>query len=251
MSFKGVDGSELAALLETPRAVARPKAFVLFAHCFTCGKDVMSAKYVSAGLSRKGIACLRFDFTGLGASDGDFANTSFSSNVGDLLMAAAHLRDHFEAPQILVGHSLGGAAVLAAAPRLPECRAVAVVGAPHDPAHVLHNFHADLATIEQHGEADVELAGRTFRIKKQFVDDLRNLGGESHIADLKRALLILHSPLDDTVGIENAAALFNAAKHPKSFVSLDGATHLLSNRKDALYAGDIIATWAERYIIPK
>lgn len=244
--FPGSDGT-LAGLLETPKQ-GESKAVVLFAHCFTCGRDTLSAKYISAALTRNGLSCLRFDFTGLGASDGEFANSSFSSNVEDLVAAADHLRATVGAPAVLVGHSLGGAAVVAAAERVPECRAVAVVGAPFRPAHVLHNFEADLSRIEEHGQAVVKLAGRPFTIKKQFLDDVRDQDATKRIANLRRALLVMHSPVDETVGIENAADTFLAAKHPKSFVALDGASHLLANRKDALYAGDVIATWAQRYI---
>ncbi|KAJ8604172.1 hypothetical protein CTAYLR_010712 [Chrysophaeum taylorii] len=247
MDFVGADGQKLAGLLELPKLFEKPKGVALFAHCFTCGRDVMSAKYISGALTRNGFACLRFDFTGLGHSDGEWANTNFSSNVADLLAAADHLRGTTGAPQILVGHSLGGAAVLAAAPKVVECKAIAVVGAPFDPAHVLHNFEADLSRIEEYGQAEVKLAGRTFKVKKQFLDDIRAQDTD-HIASLRRALLVLHAPADETVALENAAQIFWAAKHPKSFISLDGATHLLSNRKDAIYAGDMIATWAERYI---
>lgn len=249
VDFPGAEGQKLAGLLELPKLFEKPLGVALFAHCFTCGRDVMSAKYISGALTRNGLACLRFDFTGLGHSEGEFANSNFSSNVADLLAAAEFLERSIAPPRILVGHSLGGAAVLSAAKSLPKARAVAVIGAPFDPAHVLHNFHADISKIETEGEATVSLAGRPFKIKKQFLDDVRNRTGTiDDVASLRKALLICHSPVDETVGIDNAAQIFTAAKHPKSFVSLDTASHLLSNKQDALYAGDVIATWAVRYI---
>ena len=246
IEFTGSQGDNLAARLELPQG--QPRAFALFAHCFTCSKDLHAARAIAGQLAQKGIGVLRFDFTGLGHSGGDFANTNFSSNVGDLVAAAAYLRDHHQAPAIIIGHSLGGAAVLAAAQSIPEIKAVATIGAPSDVAHVLHNFDCDIDQIETEGEAVVNLAGREFRIKSQFIDDANATNLEQSIAGLKRALLVMHAPLDQTVGIENAAAIFSMAKHPKSFVSLDDADHLLSRRQDAEYAAGIIASWAERYL---
>lgn len=246
VTFTGSKGESLAARMDMPAGFIRATA--IFAHCFTCSKDILAAKRIAGELSAKGIAVLRFDFTGLGASDGDFANTNFSSNVGDLVRAADFLRQNYEAPSVLVGHSLGGAAVLCAALKIPEVKAVATIGAPADAEHVVHNFGASLEEIERDGEATVSLAGRPFKIQKQFLDDVRTQSVEQHTGKLKSALMVLHSPIDQTVGIENAAAIFTAAKHPKSFVSLDSADHLLSNPDDAAYAASVISAWASRYI---
>jgi uncharacterized OsmC-like protein/fermentation-respiration switch protein FrsA (DUF1100 family) len=244
--FSNSRGEKLAASLERP--AGPPVAFALFAHCFTCGKDNLAAKRIAEGLTARGIAVLRFDFTGLGASEGDFANTTFSSNVQDLLAAANHLRAIHQAPAILIGHSLGGAAVLAAAGDIPEARAVATIGAPADPAHVTGLFKQHVADIQQKGEVEVALAGRPFRIRREFLDDVAMHRLQDHLASLRKALLVLHSPTDDIVGIENASAIFTAARHPKSFVSLSGADHLLSKRSDAIYVADVIAAWSERYL---
>jgi uncharacterized OsmC-like protein/pimeloyl-ACP methyl ester carboxylesterase len=246
VSFDGSDGSTLDARLDLPAGAIR--AFALFAHCFTCSKDVFAASRVSSELSRRGIAVLRFDFTGLGNSEGDFANTTFSSNVADLVKAADYLRTAFEAPQILVGHSLGGAAVLAAAGDIPEARAVATIGAPADVSHVLHQLSADLDRIESDGVAEVSIAGRSFTVRKDFVDDARAQSLAGHIASLRMALLILHAPTDSIVGIDNARAIYEAARHPKSFVSLDGADHLLTARNDATFVAEIVSAWVERYL---
>jgi len=244
--FSNARGEKLSAALERP--AGPPVAFALFAHCFTCGKDNLAAKRIAEGLTARGIAVLRFDFTGLGASEGDFANTTFSSNVADLVAAAGHLRETHQAPAILIGHSLGGAAVLAAARDIPEARAVATIGAPADPSHVTGLFRQHVDAIRERGEVEVALAGRPFRIRKEFLDDVAMHRLEDHLAHLRKALLVLHSPTDDTVGIENASAIFTTAKHPKSFVSLSGADHLLSRRRDAVYVAEVIAAWSERYL---
>ncbi len=246
VTFKGSLGETLAARLDLP--VGPVGAFALFAHCFTCSKDVFAASRIATELARRGIAVLRFDFTGLGASEGEFANTNFSSNVRDILAAAAFLRRSHQAPSLLIGHSLGGAAVLMAAGQIPEVKAVATIGAPSNVEHVLHNFGAHLARIEAEGAADVSLAGRSFRIRKDFVDDARAQDVAAAVASLKKALLILHAPTDAVVGIENARAIFEAARHPKSFVALDGADHLLTDRSDAAFAAEIISSWASRYL---
>jgi uncharacterized OsmC-like protein/alpha-beta hydrolase superfamily lysophospholipase len=246
VTFTGATGETLAARLDRPDGA--PKAYALFAHCFTCSKDIFAAARIAQGLVAHGIAVLRFDFTGLGASEGEFANTNFSSNVGDLIAAADFLRSAHEAPRILIGHSLGGAAVLAAAPDIAEAQAVCTVAAPADPAHVAHHFSGARDEIETKGEAEVTLVGRPFRIKKQFLDDIEAVKLEGAIRGLKKALLVFHSPTDATVGIENAETIYRAAKHPKSFVSLDDADHLLSRRADATYVADVIAAWATRYI---
>ena len=244
--FPNARGEKLAALLDRP--AGQPVAFALFAHCFTCGKDILAAKRIAEGLTGRGIAVLRFDFTGLGASSGEFANTTFSSNVADLVAAASHLRSVYQAPAILIGHSLGGAAVLAAAVDIPEARAVATIGAPVDPSHVTGLFKEHVETIQRQGEVEVALAGRPFRIRREFLDDVSEQKLEACLARLRKALLVLHSPTDNIVGIENASAIFTAAKHPKSFVSLSGADHLLSRRSDAVYVADVIAAWSERYL---
>ena len=244
--FTGHDGSTLAARLEVP--VGKPQATAIFAHCFTCSKDIPAAKRISQHLAAQGIAVLRFDFTGLGHSGGEFANTHFSSNVADLIKAAAALKEKIAAPSLLVGHSLGGAAVIKAACELPSVKAVATIGAPHDPEHVIHNFGTSLEEISEKGEAEVSLAGRPFTIKKSFSEDVQANFLDECLGNLKRALLVLHSPIDATVGIENAAAIFAAAKHPKSFVTLDKADHLVTRAEDAAYVAEVIGSWATRYL---
>jgi len=244
--FLGANGEQLAARLDRPPSA--PRAYALFAHCFTCSKDSLAAARISQALAAQGIAVLRFDFTGLGGSSGDFANTNFSSNVSDLLAAAEFLRRQYAAPRILIGHSLGGAAVLAAAPRVPEAVAVATIGAPFQPDHVRGLLAPATAKIEAKGEAEVSLGGRPFRIKKQFLDDIASHNTHDAIANLRKALLIFHSPRDTTVDIENAAQIFLAAKHPKSFVSLDDADHLLTRKEDAAYVAAVLSAWASRYL---
>ena len=244
--FQSVTGEKLAAALELPRGA--PAAFALFAHCFSCSKDIKAAREVARALRACGFAVLRFDFTGLGASEGDFANTNFSSNVEDLVQAADFMRREFRAPDILIGHSLGGAASIVAATKIPEVKGVATIGAPAEAAHVTQHIGDKREEILRTGQAEVKLGGRPFTIKKQFLDDLEGSRVIEAVADIKRPLLILHAPFDQTVGIENASDLFVAAKHPKSFVSLDNADHLLSNAKDARYAAEVIAAWAERYV---
>jgi putative redox protein len=245
-TFTGAEGHALAARLDLP--VGEVRAYALFAHCFTCTKDIFAAGRIAAGLAARGIGVLRFDFTGLGHSDGEFANTNFSSNVGDLVRAADHMRETRQAPKLLIGHSLGGAAVLAAAARVPEAVAVATIGAPADPGHVAHLFADHKAKIEQSGEAEVVLAGRTFRIQKQFLDDIAGQNLQQAIGTLRKALMIFHAPRDAIVGIENAGRIFAAAKHPKSFISLDDADHLLSRHVDAAYVADVLVAWAGRYL---
>ena len=245
MAFAGASGEKLAARLDAPDEA--PRAYALFAHCFTCGKDVFAASRIAQRLTEHRIAVLRFDFTGIGASEGEFANTNFSSNVSDLVAAAAHLRDNYKAPALLIGHSLGGAAVLAAAGEVPEAKAVVTIAAPSDPTHVTGLFRERIAEIETQGEAQVQLAGRAFRIKRQFLLDAAEHNLAAKVAALRRALLVLHSPTDATVDIANATRIFTAAKHPKSYVSLDRADHLLSGRAHAVYAANVIAAWAEPY----
>jgi uncharacterized OsmC-like protein/alpha-beta hydrolase superfamily lysophospholipase len=244
--FPNSSGQRLAALLDLP--AGEPTAYALFAHCFTCGKDNLAAGRIAEALVAKGIAVLRFDFTGLGASEGEFGNAEFSSNVADLVAAAAHLRRTRKAPALLIGHSLGGAAVLAAASEVPEARAVVTIEAPSDPVHVVGLFGDRVAEIRAQGEAEVLLAGRPFRIRRDFLDDVAEQRLGERIGHLKRALLVFHAPGDTLVGIDNATRIFTAAKHPKSFISLDGADHLLSRKSDATYVGTVIAAWAERYL---
>ena len=246
VQFPGSLGAQLAARLDAPPG--KPIAYALLAHCFTCSKDSLAASRIGAALTARGIAVLRFDFTGLGSSDGDFANTNFSSNVADLVAAAAWMREKHEAPKLLIGHSLGGAAVLAAAAEIPEAVAVATIGAPFEPSHVKNLLAPALPAIEAAGEAEVDLAGRKFRIRKQFLEDIAGRNNRNSIANLRKALLIFHSPRDATINIDNAAQIFLAAKHPKSFVSLDDADHLLTRREDAAYVAAVLSAWASRYL---
>jgi putative redox protein len=246
IEFPGHDGTMLAARLDLPRGPHLATA--MFAHCFTCGKDIPAARRIAAHLAALGIAVLRFDFTGLGHSGGEFANTSFSSNVQDLLAANAYLTGRNMTPTLMIGHSLGGAAVLKAAADLDSVKAVVVIGAPFDPGHVTHNFAEALPEIASTGSAEVHLGGRPFLIGKGFLADVKQVHLAPAIANLHAALLVLHAPRDTVVGIENAAEIFTSAKHPKSFVTLDNADHLISDPSDAEYAANVIATWAERYL---
>jgi uncharacterized OsmC-like protein/alpha/beta superfamily hydrolase len=247
VTFPGSQGADLAARLDLP--AGPPRAYALFAHCFTCSKDIAAASRIANALTDDGFGVLRFDFTGLGMSGGEFENTDFTSNTEDLIAAADWLRATHRAPQVLVGHSLGGAAVLAVAADIPETRAVATIGAPASPDHVTGVFSQSLDEISTTGAADVELAGRPFRIRQQFVDDLRSHVVTDRVATMKRALLVLHSPIDNTVSIDHASEIFGAARHPKSFVSLDGADHLLTGRRDAAFAAAMIGAFADRYIV--
>ncbi|MEH6457916.1 MAG: bifunctional alpha/beta hydrolase/OsmC family protein [Cocleimonas sp.] len=248
VEFKNNQGETLAGLLETPDSTEGAIRYAIFAHCFTCSKDVAAASRISRSLSRKGIAVFRFDFTGLGNSDGDFANTNFSSNVEDLLAAAKMLEDEYQAPSLLIGHSLGGAAVLSAAHHLPKVKAIATIGSPATADHVQHLFMSAVPELEAKGEARVRIGMREFNIKKQLIDDLNQNTSADHIGNLRRPLLIFHSPIDSIVSVDEAAKIYGAAKHPKSFISLDDADHLLSNRDDSEYVGATLAAWAERYI---
>ncbi|MDZ7733141.1 MAG: bifunctional alpha/beta hydrolase/OsmC family protein [Acidimicrobiia bacterium] len=247
VTFTGSGGDQLAARLDLPDG--EPLAYALFAHCFTCSKDLAAATRISRGLADRGFGVLRFDFTGLGSSKGEFANTDFSSNIEDLVLAADWLRTSYEAPAALVGHSLGGAAVLAAASQVPEAVAVATIGAPFDPAHVTGLFpDAVCNRLGRDGESEVQLAGRTFRVRQQLLDDLGAQNLTEAIGSLRRALLVFHSPVDETVEVDNARQIFEAARHPRSFVSLDGADHLLTRRPDAAYVADVLSAWASRYL---
>ncbi|MFT5679882.1 MAG: uncharacterized OsmC-like protein/fermentation-respiration switch protein FrsA (DUF1100 family) [Myxococcota bacterium] len=246
VTFPGSSGHELVGRLHLP--LGRPRAWALFAHCFTCSKDLRAARVMAEALAARGVGVLRFDFTGLGQSGGDFADTHFSSNVGDLLAAARWMAEEHGPPDLLLGHSLGGAAVLIAAGDLPSCKAVVTVGAPSDPGHVAHLFAEARPEIEAHGEAVVQLSGRPFKVRKAFLDDIAESNLLPHVAALRRALLVLHSPQDRTVGVEHASKLYTAARHPKSFISLDGADHLLSKAADARYVGQVVSAWVDRYL---
>ena len=245
--FRGGSGFELAARVELP--VGRPRAHALFAHCFTCSKDLKAARWISLALAERGIAVLRFDFTGIGESEGDFVDTDFSSNVDDLVAAADFLRERYGPPRILIGHSLGGAAVLSAAGRIPDAVAVVTIAAPSDTTHLGERLIRMAPDLDELGEAEVRLGGRHFRVRRELVEDLRERSLGPAIAGLNRALLVMHSPSDEAVGIDNAWRIFEKAKHPKSFVSLDDADHLLLRREsDARYVADVLAAWAERYL---
>jgi len=245
--FPGASGAQLAARLDLPGGQS-PRAYVLFAHCFTCSKDTRATSLIAGALADAGLATLRFDFTGLGGSEGEFANTDFTSNVADLVAAARWLEAEHGAPSLLVGHSFGGAAVLAAAAQIPSAKAVATINAPSDPAHLRKLFvqHAD--EIRSKGEAEVDLAGRRFTIRREFLEDISMQKVTDAVAGLARALLVMHAPADTVVSVDHASAIFLAARHPKSFISLDSADHLLSGRQDAAYAAQVIAAWASRYI---
>ena len=242
----GHSGDFLAARLDLPDTA--PHTTALFAHCFTCSKDLKAVRNISKALTRQGIAVLRFDFTGLGHSEGEFANTNFSSNVEDLVLAAQALSDYLSAPHILIGHSLGGAAAIQAAPQLPSLKCLVTIAAPANPAHITHQLGGNVETIEHSGQAQVSLAGREFTIKKQFLDDIAEHNIQQTLSELRLPFLILHSPIDDIVGIDEASALFMAAKHPKSFISLNQADHLLSNDEDGHYVASLIGAWAQRYL---
>lgn len=245
-TFASADGQLLAGRLDLPEG--KPRAYALFAHCFTCTHNIYAAARIARALKGRGFAVLRFDFTGLGASEGDFANTNFSSNIADLVAAADHMRTSLEAPRLIIGHSLGGSAMLAAAHQIAEAKAVVTIGSPADVAHVARNFGEQIDQIRADGQAQVQLAGRPFTIKRQFIEDVEAFRLEALVGRLGKALLVLHAPLDQTVGIENAARIFGWARHPKSYVSLEGADHLLTRQQDAEYAADIIAAWAAHYL---
>ncbi|KXX63445.1 bifunctional alpha/beta hydrolase/OsmC family protein [Marichromatium gracile] len=248
LEFPNAAGHRLAGLLEMPPERVPTRRYALFAHCFTCSKDIAAASRISRALADRGIAVLRFDFTGLGNSDGDFANTNFSSNVEDLLAAARKLEEDFQAPALLIGHSLGGAAVLAAAPQLPSVEAVVTIAAPATASHVQHLLSDARDELEARGEAEVKIGLRRFRIRKQLLEDLAQYGAADHIRDLDRPLLVFHSPLDTIVSIDEAAKIYQAARHPKSFISLDNADHMLSDREDAEYVAETLVAWASRYL---
>ncbi|MFZ2360627.1 MAG: alpha/beta fold hydrolase [Anaerolineae bacterium] len=246
-SITNAAGERLGARLDLPLE-GRPLAYAIFAHCFTCTKNIKAASHISRTLNRQRIAVLRFDFTGLGDSEGDFAETNFTSNVADLVAVARFLAEEFEPPTLLIGHSLGGAAALQAAQHIPSVVGVATIAAPADTSHLARLLASTKATAELEGEARVTIGGATFRLKRQFFDDLERANMQRTVESLGRALLVLHSPADRTVDIDNAMQIFAAARHPKSFVSLDTADHLLSDQRDSWYAGEVIAAWASRWL---
>jgi len=245
--FEIAEGLRLAAYLDSPDD-GKPVAYALFAHGFTLGKNLAAFTHINRALTAGGIAVLRFDFTGLNESEGDFADTNFSSNISDIMAASSYLQAEFEAPALLIGHSLGGAAVLVAAHDIPSARAVVTIGAPCDPSHITHLFTSHEETLKDKGEVEITLGGQNFKIKQQFLDDVREAATCAATRDLKRALLILHSPVDEIVDIKHAQHIYESALHPKSFVTLDTADHLLRKQTDARYAGSIIAAWASRYL---
>lgn len=247
VSFTNKDEEQLAGRLELP-VNQQPHNLVIFAHCFTCTKNLTAVKNVGRALTDSGFGVLRFDFTGLGESEGDFENTNFSGNVEDLIEAANFLKKNYEAPTLIIGHSLGGAAAIFAAARIPSIKAVAVINSPSHPSHVMHLLKDSAHEITKSGKAKINLGGMDFTIKKQFLDDLENKPLREVVGNFKKALLILHSPQDRVVGIKNAEEIYIAAHHPKSFVSLDGADHLLSKKEDSHYVGEVIAGWASRYV---
>lgn len=247
ITFQNKEGEILVGRLEMP-ADRHPHNYAIFAHCFTCNKNLLAVKNISRALTSSGFAVLRFDFTGLGESEGDFEDTNFSGNVSDLVAAALFLEQSYEAPTLLVGHSLGGAAALFAAAEIASIKAVATIGAPSNPVHVKHLFKSTILEIEENGKAVVNLSGRDFTIKKQFLDDLKSKSLATVVKHMHKPILLLHSPQDDTVGIKNAEEIYHAARHPKSFVSLDGADHLLMRKEDSTYAGQLIAGWSQRYL---
>jgi len=246
IKFSNQSGHTLAALLELPDKPLL--GYAVFAHCFTCNKNLTAVRNIGRALTDNGIAVLRFDFTGLGESEGEFEHTNFSSNVNDLIAAAQYLEKNYASPSILIGHSLGGAAVIFAAQHIKSVKAVATIGAPSDPKHVTHLFKSSMEEIKEKGEALLSIGGREFKIQKQFLDDINEKNMNTTVKEMNKALLVLHSPQDTTVGIENAAQIYQAAWHPKSFISLDGADHLLSKKEDSIYVGQMIANWAVRYI---
>lgn len=247
VSFTNKDQEQLAGRLELPLN-QKPHNFVIFAHCFTCTKNLTAVKNVGRALTNAGFAVLRFDFTGLGESEGDFENTNFSGNVDDLVEAAAFLEKNYMAPTLMIGHSLGGAAAIFAAAKITSIKAVAVINSPRHPSHVRNLLKDSAHEIAKNGKAKVNLGGIDFTIKKQFLDDLENKSLIDVVSNFGKALLILHSPQDTTVGIKNAEEIYKAAHHAKSFVSLDGVDHLLSKKEDSNYVGQVIAGWASHYL---
>jgi alpha/beta superfamily hydrolase len=246
IKFKNSQGQHLAALLELPNE--KPLGYAIFAHCFTCNKNLTAVRNIGKALNSKGIAVFRFDFTGLGESEGDFEDTNFTSNVDDLNAAADFLKSNYEAPSILIGHSLGGAAVLFAKHQIPSIKAIVTIGAPANPSHISHLFSDSVSEIIENGIAELSIGGRPFKIKEHFLNDIKSQKIEVAIANLNVPIMIFHSPIDQTVEIDNAAKIYKTAKHPKSFISLDKADHLLSDKEDSEFVGLMIAAWSKRYL---
>ncbi|MDO6738848.1 bifunctional alpha/beta hydrolase/OsmC family protein [Wenyingzhuangia sp. 2_MG-2023] len=247
ISFKNSKGILLSAKLELP-ADQHPDAYAIFAHCFTCNKNLTAVRNISKALTQNGFGVLLFDFTGLGQSEGDFSETNFTSNIQDLEDVSEYMTQELQAPKLIVGHSLGGAAAIFAGKNISSIQAIATIGAPSSPQHIQHLFKNDIEKIEANGKAIVTIGGRSFPISKQLIDDISKTNMHEVVKTLRKPLLLLHSPQDTVVGIHNASEIYAQAMHPKSFVSLDGADHLLSNKEDSLYAGQIIAHWGSRYI---
>lgn len=246
LQFLNSAGITLDAKLNLPET--KPIAYAVLAHCFATSKELIAEARIASALTRANIAVLRFDFTGLGKSGGDFSETNFTSNIGDILAAADYLKEHYEAPKLLIGHSLGGTAILAAAEKIESAVAISTIGAPAHPSHIIHHFEEHVDEIKEKGEVQVELGGRPFFIKKQFIDDVEKSDILGVVANLKKSLLIFHSPMDTVVSIDEARKLYEAAKHPKSFISLDKANHLLTNKDDAIYVARVLSAWASRYL---
>ncbi len=247
VSFKNSDSKVLKGVLELPTN-KQPAHFILFAHCFTCNKNFHAPSKISKSLASQGYGVLRFDFTGLGDSEGDFADTNFSSNIEDLIAAAEFLRKEYNAPRMIIGHSLGGAAALFASKQIDSVKCVVTINAPSNLSHVQKHFESSLDEIERDGYANIKIGGRSFKIKKQFITDLETNQNSSVLKDIKKSLLIMHSPQDEIVSINHAEELYKAAWHPKSFVSLDGANHMLSSKEDSHYVGSVISAWASKYL---
>lgn len=246
ITFQNQSGIELSGRLDLPKE--ETSKYAIFAHCFTCNKSLNAVRNITKELVKNGFGVLQFDFTGLGDSNGEFGDTNFSGNVQDIVSAANYLEENYESPKLLIGHSLGGAAVVFAAAQIESVTAFSTVGAPSNPEHVSHLFKSDLSEINEKGQAQVNIGGRDFTIKKQFIDDIEKISLPDVLRGMRKSFLILHSPQDTTVGIENAAEMYSAAHHPKSFVSLDGAEHLLYDKEDSIYAGEVISAWAKRYV---
>jgi putative redox protein len=248
VTFENKKKEKIAAIIDWPLH-QKPKATALFAHCFTCTKNLTAVKNISKGLTSSGFAVLRFDFTGLGESEGEFEETNFETNIDDLELAANFLAEKIEAPKLLIGHSLGGTAILHAANKIKSAKGIVTIGSPYQPSHAAHLFEESVEEIKEKGRANVTIGGRPFTVNAELLKSLNSNDSEKIIAELDRALLVLHSPQDRIVGIENAEKIYKAAKHPKSFISMDGADHLLSEKLDSMYVGDIISSWLNRYLI--
>lgn len=247
VKFKNKEGILLSAKLDLP-ITGKPLHYAIFAHCFTCNKNLNAVRSISSALTKNQIAVLRFDFTGLGDSEGDFSETNFSSNINDIIAASEFLKENYKAPELLVGHSLGGAGVLFSANSIKSVKAIATIGAPSNPSHVQNLFTGKIEEIEESGEAEVNIGGRPFNIKKQLLEDIKNTDYSFNDHKDQPSVLIMHSPQDEVVEIKNAKEIYEKLIHPKSFITLDGSDHLMSDKADATYAGELISKWAKRYL---